>query len=596
MANRRNIWYYIQNYKFNSLFIRNLLLIFLLMVIPAGGIAVAAYANTNDLIRQQVTETSINSLYRVKDIVDTLFSDTERLATRISQETYVQVFMLSDDQEAFHTSIKKKILEKTNTYPLVYRYISSIYIYSDKNNYLIANTGGGDFQTVDDVSWYNAYAEKKDNDPWVQARRHKDVYPYYISIVKPAGLSYVDGKIGAVIINLNPEELGKILTRTENSVTEDIFILNKDGTILYNRDVRNITANVRDMEWFQDTGSMEGDYSGVRYIGNEKYIVVSVESGYHDGRYVSLIPFTLYQARLDRIKGFMIVLLGICFTASIAFAYILSVKTFRPVQNILSFVENPGEGFGSSVRKHKSDSGEIQYITERILGLIYSNKDLKDELDKRMSLMKKAQSTALQAQINPHFLYNTLENINWKSIRLNGGKNDVSKMLSLLSNLLRLSMDSSDPLIPMAREIEHAQCYLEIIKMRYEEKVTLVWNVEDQLLDYKIIKLSLQPLIENAVYHGIKPKRQGGTIHINGSLLESQIHLEVADDGVGMSPEDIFSLNNGLKEAFEPDSEHIGLRNVNQRIKLLFGAAYGITVTGTREGGASVKISIPAIK
>lgn len=595
MINRRNIWYFIQQYKINSLFIRNFVLIFSLIVIPVGGIAVVMYQNTHKIIEQDVTETSINSLYRVKDMVDTIFYDTERLATRISLENDVHIYMLSDDP-GIYSNFRKTILEKINTYPLVYRYISSIYIYSDKNRNIISNSGGSELQISDDASWYDAYLKKEDNDPWIQARKHNHVYPYYISIAKPAGLSYTESRIGAVIVNLNTEELGKILHRTENNVTENIFILDREGTILYNKDTEKISTNIREMGLFSSLESIEGDYSGVQFIKDEEYIVVSVKSGYHDGRYVSLIPFKFYQDRLDKIGSFMVAIILICVAASIVFSYIISIKTFRPVQNIMSFVDNPGEWSGGAGKESKFRQGELNYITERIMNIIYSNNDLKTELDKRMGLMRKTQSSALQAQINPHFLYNTLETINWKAIRLTQGKNDVSRMLTLLSSLLRLSMDANGSLILIKEEIEHAKCYIEIIKMRYEDKVNIVWDVDEKILEYKIIKLILQPIIENAVYHGIKPKRLGGTIRIKGALNGANIEMEISDDGVGMDNIEIQALNLGNTEEFDRDAEHIGLKNVDQRIRLIFGNDYGIGIESVKGAGTSVKVNIPAVK
>ncbi len=596
MKNKGNIWYYIENYKFNSLFIKNFILIFLLFVVPVGGITAVVYANTNEMMKEDISAISINSLYRVKDMMDTLFNDIERLATKISLESDVQVFMMTDDLTSFDTEKRKSILKITNAYPLMYRYISSIYIYSEKNKFLISNSGGGNIDVLDDTTWYDRYLEKEDNDPWIQARKHNNNYPYYITIAKPTGISYVKESMGAVIININPEEVGKILLRTENNITENIYILDKNGIILFNKEIEKITTHIRDMGLLENISDLKEDYVGEIILHNEKYVVVSVASRYHDGRYVSLIPFKIFQVRLDRIKIFIIALLIICIIISFVCAYIISIKTFKPIQNIMSLVENPGNWNEKALKDKKYKSGEFEYIAERIMSTIYSNKELKQELDKRMSLMEKAQSTALQAQINPHFLYNTLESINWKAIRLTKGKNDVSKMLTLLSNLLRLSMDSNEPLIPISEEIEHAKCYVDIIKMRYTNRVNVLWQIDEEIFSYKIVKLILQPIIENAIYHGIMPKRQEGNIQIKGELEGSLILIDISDDGIGMSEEETRVLNNSMKNEVDFDSEHIGLMNVNHRVKLMFGSAYGVKIESVKGEGSVVNITIPVVK
>ena len=208
-------------------------------------------------------------------------------------------------------------------------------------------------------------------------------------------------------------------------------------------------------------------------------------------------------------------------------------------------------------------------------------------------LIDKAQLTALQAQVSPHFLYNTLENIRWRAMELGHGDNDVSRIILNLSEMLRTSLDIDEQIIPVRDEVHNAKLYVEILQLRYEEKLKVLWEVERNVLDCPIVKVSLQPLIENAVYHGIKPLRRQGIIHIRAYQRDSGLVVEVEDNGVGMSREAVGRLNEDMNEKYVLKEEHIGIRNVNQRIRLLLGDEARIEVQSREGVGTKVTLCLP---
>lgn len=594
MSHKNSIWRHIKNFKFKSLFIRNFVLIFLLIALPIGGIASYFYRNTVDMINEEMSLVSRNSLNRIRDIVDSIFDDAIRMATKISMESDVQLFMLSESADKYDYDEIRNITDKIDSYSLVFEHIDSIYIYSEINDYVLSNLGNNALEKFSDDMWYAKYTANSNNDPWIQARRYNNRYPYYITIGKPTGLTYDKNGVGAIVININAEELGKIFMTGDNPVTEYIYILDDQGIILYNNDLTKITTSMMDHGIFESDKQLEENIFSERVIDGEKYFVLSVASNAHDNRYVSLIPYAVFEDRLTNMRVGMALLIFICMIVSLIVSYIISVKTFSPVQRIMSFLDDPDASGNSALLSDNRSGGEVQYITDKIIRMVYLNNDLRIELDRRMSLMKSVQSTALQAQINPHFLYNTLELINWKAIRLTKGKNDVSKMLTMLSNLLRLSTDIDGQLTTIEKEIEHAKLYGEILKMRYADKIELIWDIERNILEQQIIVLTLQPIIENAVYHGIKPRRMSGVIKIHGKLTEcNHILILISDNGIGITKDKLDCLNQSMKEDVVFDNEHIGLMNVNQRIKMAFGKTYGIRIASTVRSGTSVFIEIP---
>jgi two-component system sensor histidine kinase YesM len=227
------------------------------------------------------------------------------------------------------------------------------------------------------------------------------------------------------------------------------------------------------------------------------------------------------------------------------------------------------------------------------MGTIKLKKNMEVELQDRLLLLQNAQLGALQSQINPHFLFNTLDTINWITIETTGGNNNASSAITTLSELFRLSLDITSYLVSIETEIEHAKLYIKLIDMRYHNKVTVNWDFEQDILYYMVPKLCLQPMIENAVYHGIKPKMTAGLIVIKGRAVGNDILIEISDDGIGINEKKVLELNEMLEQNYINGDKHIGLRNVNQRIKLIFGESYGIKISSTENKGSIFTITIP---
>jgi two-component system sensor histidine kinase YesM len=245
-------------------------------------------------------------------------------------------------------------------------------------------------------------------------------------------------------------------------------------------------------------------------------------------------------------------------------------------------------------------SDNVDEITE--LGMSFNImigkiKDLLDAKIKEQEYLKKAELRALQAQINPHFLYNTLDTIIWMAESKQTDR--VIEIVSALSSFFRISLSKGRDWITIGEEIERTRSYLTIQKMRYRDIMDYKIEVEDQTLNNTILKLILQPLVENALYHGIKNKRSGGTITVRAiQKNDNEILLEVEDDGIGFTPEKLSQVQAEL----EGDSGDIrldagfGIDNVNKRVKLYYGKQYGLSIRSEYRKGTCVTLLIPAKK
>lgn len=206
-----------------------------------------------------------------------------------------------------------------------------------------------------------------------------------------------------------------------------------------------------------------------------------------------------------------------------------------------------------------------------------------------------AEMNVLQAQIKPHFMYNTLDTIRWMAEDHN--EEDIVEIIEAFTNLLRISLSKGKEIISVKEELSHVQSYLVIQKIRYEDKLNYEIQFDEEILNYKLIKLILQPLVENAIYHGIKEKRGNGKILITGKIENNLLCFTVVDNGKGMDKKTLDKINRMLKNNNGKKNEiGYGIFNVNERIKIIYGDEYGLTYKSIYGEGTIVELRHPIIE
>jgi two-component system sensor histidine kinase YesM len=245
---------------------------------------------------------------------------------------------------------------------------------------------------------------------------------------------------------------------------------------------------------------------------------------------------------------------------------------------------------------------EFSYLIDTYKNMLDEIKQLIDQLYISEQNKREAEIKALQAQINPHFLYNTLDSVNWLALKYNAV--DISTMVTSLSDFFRYTLSKGKNIIPLSDEKKQIESYLAIQKIRFMDKLDYNINFPQELLDYLTVKLILQPIVENSIIHGIEKKRGKGIVDITAEKTGGKIEIRITDNGVGGNIEEMNSLLNyreGIVKSY-------GIRNVNERIKQLFGVQYGIRfysneelrasrgISMNNESGVTALITIPAVK
>jgi len=233
----------------------------------------------------------------------------------------------------------------------------------------------------------------------------------------------------------------------------------------------------------------------------------------------------------------------------------------------------------------------VAIIVVSIVGPLWITRPIEEQVTREQKQLRKAEFELLQAQINPHFLYNTLDAIVWSAEA--GNQKQVVKMVGSLSEFFRSSLNKGKELVRVREELSHARSYLEIQQIRYQDILSYEIEVPEELFEYEIPKITIQPIVENALYHGIKNRRGGGKITITGEEGDSDYRITVTDDGIGMEKERLLEITEGLSGKNPGDVKIYGLYNVNERIKLFYGEEYGISIESEYDRGTRVVIRLP---
>jgi two-component system LytT family sensor kinase len=268
---------------------------------------------------------------------------------------------------------------------------------------------------------------------------------------------------------------------------------------------------------------------------------------------------------------------------------VLPLKRVRGLAQLLSVVANNIVNLIISNTQQK----EVNVQNAKLLDEIKARSLLEKEIKNAQLSLKEAELKALQAQINPHFLYNTLDSIQWLAVLQ--GAQDIQKTIQCLGQLLRHSLDRRSVIVNVSKELEQIRSYLFIQKMRYGEKLSYRINLEPGVLDFELPKLVLQPIVENAILHGVEPKAGSGKVSIEGWLASGdQAVIDVTDDGVGMAEEALAGLKATLCGQEQAEAaQHLGLANVHRRLQHFFGEEFGLEVSSRPGAGSTVRIRIP---
>ncbi|WFA83773.1 sensor histidine kinase [Paenibacillus amylolyticus] len=400
-------------------------------------------------------------------------------------------------------------------------------------------------------------------------------------------------RLGYILIDIRLEAFGQLLSNLNYEQDASLMIVDSKQRLLFER------TSIGGMSAY-DQLLMQGQLQS--YAGNQKvildgqpYLYVQHHSSYSGLSVISLTPIAVIQKESGEMLTFTIWFAVLCMAGIAILAVLLSYRITRPLIRLKHHMIRVEQGdFSQRVSHFSSDEfGQISRGFNRMMEEIHR---LFNEVFLLGIQEREAELSALQSQMNPHFIYNTLESINMMAIRQKHA--EVSDMVTALGKLLRYTIDKVDRMVPLGEELAFVQSYVRIQQVRYDGKLEIIYDIEEGIAEYLIPKLVLQPLVENAVYHGIEGQENGGVIWVSALKFDHELLISVRDNGKGMTQAKIDELNESISK--QPSNEalrchagdSLGLNNIAQRLRLMYGEGGSLSIDGSPGQGLVVTISI----
>ena len=405
--------------------------------------------------------------------------------------------------------------------------------------------------------------------------------------------SYVDGSfLGVLLIDLNLTGIAEIMERIYMENEGVLCIANEEGELVYVQ--QNIALEQSRIEELVHDLSQSEAYKKQTFSitdENNEFQVVAMDLERTEWTLIALTPMNILRQEVKTVLYTIVFIsLFICVLV-LLFLNVIMRRIVSPLEVLKEQIDSVDKGNLTVVEVIRTGD-EIEELSTSFKSMLDRVQNLENAIIKEEEEKRKFEFQALQEQINPHFLYNTLDTIIWM------GEAKDTRIVSVteaLARLFRISLNKGNEYLTVEDELEHVKNYLIIQEIRYKNKLTYIIEAEQEVLKLKMIKLLIQPMVENSIYHGIKKKRGLGNITVRAFQKDAKLHLQIMDNGIGMTGEQVEELLHGTGK-LENKKSGIGVKNVNRRIQMICGREYGIRCESQEGVGTTITIVLPIIE
>ncbi len=468
-------------------------------------------------------------------------------------------------------------------------YINSIYIYLENDHrddalFFASQDGLCSLKDYWDKEWYAVYrAHPSAPDVWLDFRKHYSRYSFekepqrFLTVYKILFLAGQGVKSGVIVENLDVAYLENYFMAMLPSPNQLFLLADEHGRVLFHCS-RNKNLKIADGQLIPKGFN---DQCMVSQASSERYAI----------RYILLTPNSTFSPLASSYMGSMLLFfLPISLLVGIIVTFCLTRNDYRDLLAVVDIFNSAGKGKPLPPlpsRTHNINS----YILHNIIKTFIEHDYLKMQLSERKYRLQAMEMRAMQSQLNPHFLFNTLKTIYWKTVQFTGGKNEASQMIDHLSELLHYSLGNPDEKVTLEEEISNTKHYVDIQRIRYENKFEIIWFYDEQILCCQVIRLVFQPLIENVIYHAAKSEERI-FVKIKIILCGDELHVSVIDNGVGIPRDRLLAIKESLENGNDY-SNFVGLQNTNRRLRLTYGEEYGLSVLSKEGRGTVIHFRLP---
>jgi len=594
----------IKSFKMNNFPIRYKLIILLLLIsiFPSVGLGFLTGWTVDRIIERQVTQNTLQLIGQVNKTLEFYFSNIQNAGYLISFNPELKKFLYEkkgelDFSKDDHYNIRKFLQGFTNLYPEV----AGILVINSNGQYISNEMYARSSKNLTEETWYKEAVKNEGIFKIIghPVNRNVTSHVHYkdnevVSVVRAILDPDTQEVKGVILIDLKLRVVAEATKDARLGKTGYLMVIDDYGENIYSPTKPFIDKIPN--HWLENSDS--GAFS--KRINGSKLQFIYRKSSFTGWTTVGVFSTEESATEVKEIHFYVIIFVFLVCLLGITASYYLAYSMSRPIGQLMSFMQKAESG-DLGIRYEGERKDEIGMLGRSFNKMLTQINKLIVLTELQEHQKREAELRSLQAHIKPHFLYNTLDTIHWMARKK--GAEDVAELVESLSRLFRIGLSKGNDIIPFMEEMEHIRSYLNIQKARYKDKLNYTLNLSSDVRDVNVLKLVLQPIVENAIYHGIKERRGPGHILIESEEKKGYLVIRVTDDGAGIPAEILDMLKRKLKNAFDTEENNAeaknlgyGMMNVQARIKLTFGDDYGLTIDSEKGKGTMVTILLPIMR
>ncbi len=572
--------------------VKLMIIYFILIMLPLGFFTYTTYLKVSDIILTQTLQSASQVFNEGISILVRNFDNMINVSDIITHDTFIHEALSNDpgnydakQQFADYNHIIEMLsyLMRSTDIDSVEMYVNDQFYYSGNNKIFLG------IRHISGNNWYKILSSNADNRLWLSPSDLTENTNGDMNVFSYAGIIYnvnMLEKVSAVVrVNINKEKVTSVLNNA--SLTKNSVVYITDGNNIILSSSFGNSSNQTNVHSIPLESIKPGEWSAVKL--NNQNLYVNYKPIRSNGWFlVSIVPQKDVTALGYSLINEMLALMLFVAMVSYTLAYLASHSSIKRLSLLITEMRKIEKGcLDVSLKKKGND--EIGELMGAFNKMVTRMSVLVDEQFKMGQEVKNAELKALQAQINPHFLYNSLDLINCIAIKNN--ITEIVKMVNALAKFYKISLSYGMDIIPIRDEISHITLYIQIQNMRFQNRIAYEININKEIINHTILKMILQPIVENSILHGILEKEsKSGIIKVTGKREENTILLLIEDNGIGMSEEKVRSL---LLKGKSSNNRGYGIKNTNERIKLYYGSKYGLFYRSELGKGTIAEVRIP---
>ncbi|WP_438348590.1 cache domain-containing sensor histidine kinase [Paenibacillus sp. FA6] len=566
----------------------NFVVIIVLSILTLSIVGSTMYKKS---IEEETNMYTIQMMNQAKNNIQVSLKEMDNIMYYLSQEQSLIDFLLDDSGHS--TVLTSKVKQAIALFETKHTEISGILAVSNYNEFVSNKIRPITRDPLSMEKWFTQATQQSDTIHLISHPIGRNIKvdqnlsaDQVLSFVKAVKDPINGSVLGVVLIDMKLDYIQKIIESVSLGKSGFIYIADQLGEVVYSP-VNPIVYRIKGEKLDADSGNL------VRSIEGHKYQMMYNTFQDINWRIVGVFPLDESLKVVTDLQFYTILIALITLLFAFIASWYFTNSIVRPVGKLQSLMKKVEVG-ELDLRFHSETTDEIGQLGNSFNNMMEEIENLINQVYMEQREKREAELKILQAQIKPHFLYNTLDTIQWMA--QDRDATDIVEIVGALTTLFRISLNKGKEIIKLEEEVEHIESYLFIQMARYEDKLSYEINVPKELLQSNVLKIILQPLIENAIYHGIKTKLGTGHICVGASQEDHKLVLYVEDDGMGIPPKRLAEINHYLHmEQHDGQERGYGLFNVNERIKLSHGSSYGLKVTSVQGEGTRIEIRLPFI-